>query len=275
MVRWLVRFGYDGANFAGWARQPGRRTVEGEILAALRRPGLRAVASGPSVAVASRTDRGVSARANALTLDASLTGPALLRALNGIAPDLRFTAAAPVPADFRVRRALRRTYRYYHVGPVRDVNAWRAAAGTLVGEVDVRSFGRGLPASGPVRRRVESVEVSPFPGGLAVEVTAPSFVWGMVRKVVAALREVDAGRLPVGRLAAAARGEARLTLPMAGPEPLVLWAVDHGVAWTCRSPGLTRHQCRYAAGERNRLASRAPVLDAVFPAPSPESEDRR
>ncbi len=129
--RWLVRFGYDGTAFHGWARQPGLRTVEGEIRRGLLRSA--AVQSGEalSIEVASRTDRGVSARANALAFRSPLPGATLLRTLNGIDPDIFFTAATLVPEEFRVRRAVRRTYHYFEA--IRSQNpALRDEAARLV-----------------------------------------------------------------------------------------------------------------------------------------------
>lgn len=261
--RWLVRFGYDGTSFRGWARQPGARTIEGEILRALlgrRHPG---DSLQPSLEVASRTDRGVSARANALSLRSPLSGPTLLRRLNGIAPEIRFLAATPVTEDFRVRAATRRTYRYFDPRPVRDMRRRENAAALLTGSIDARSFGRGLAAGAPVWRTVETVASRPVDGGAVIEVRAPSFVWGMVRKMVTALREIDAGRLSPERLRAAVEGSGRLALPLAEPEPLVLWDVEFPVPWTFRWSGPNRGQA--AARERavSGLWSRRQVLEAL------------
>jgi tRNA pseudouridine38-40 synthase len=262
-ARWLVRFGYDGAGFAGWARQPGERTIEGEIRQGLVRFGVARTASAVDLEVASRTDRGVSARANALALRSDLPGTTLLRMLNGISPAIRFTAAAPIPETFRVRAATRRVYRYFDAVPVRSEARRSSAARAFRGSIDVRSFGRGLPAGAPVLRTVESVTFETVPGGSEIEVRAPSFVWGMVRKIVAALREVDAGRLTLARLRSALAGYERLSLPMAEPEPLVLWEVEHDVRWAVAWAGPSAHQARAAVDERATLWARARVLDAL------------
>jgi tRNA pseudouridine38-40 synthase len=256
MTRWLVRFGYDGAGRHGWAKQPGRTTVEGAILDGLRSLRIGSATEPANLEVASRTDRGVSARANALALTSRLTGSALLRALNGIAPDLWFTAATEIPADFRVRHARRRTYRYYESGPASIPGAVVRASALFHGDIDVRSFGRDLAQDSPVRRTVESLLVRAEDGGWVIEVQAPAFVWGMVRKMVGALREVEAGRLSIPALAAALRGEARLTLPMAEPEPLVLWDVEFDRLWTVRWRGPNRRQTEWMRTERARARAR-------------------
>ena len=261
--RWAVRFGYLGAGFYGWARQPGRRTIEGTILEGLRRFHLTAEGAPVQVAVASRTDRGVSARANALVLRSSLAGPLLLRALNGISPEIYFTAAASVSAGFRVRNATRRTYRYFEAVVDADFDRWTTAAGLFRGPVDVRSFGRAIPAHSPSWREVEAVRVHRRTGGLLIEVRAPSFVWGMVRKIVGALREVGSGRLPLSRLEDAIHGGTRLSLPMAEPEGLVLWDVEYPHAWTLAWKGPNRHQQAFLDSTRAHQSRRQATLDAV------------
>jgi tRNA pseudouridine38-40 synthase len=198
-----------------------------------------------------------------MTLETALPPGTLLRSLNGISADLFFTAATEVDPVFRVRGAVRRRYRYLQPGRSSDVGRWRAAAELLVGEVDVRSFGRGFPASAPALRPIQSVEVRGTPDGLEIDVVASSFVWGMVRKMVAAMREVDAGRLSLARLGRAARGQERLTLPMAEPGPLVLWEVEYPFPWTHHWAGPNRHQARWWEERESAWLERGRVMAAV------------
>jgi tRNA pseudouridine38-40 synthase len=234
------------------------------VLAGLARRGLTEGAGSPSVAVASRTDRKVSARANAMALASPLGAEPLLRRLNSISPWIFFTAAAEVSPDFRVRAARRRVYRYYEPGPLGDRREWAASARLFESRIDVRSLGRGLPSRSPVWRTVESLTSIEVEGGRVVEVRAPSFVWGMVRKIVGALREVADGRLSRARLAAALAGELRLTLPMAEPEGLVLWAVEYAsVRWEEEWSGPNRHQARYFGSSLADLWRRREVMGAL------------
>ena len=66
-----MKFGYDGATFHGLARQPGLRTIEGEVVKALS--GAYAVRDirTSRFQSASRTDRGVSALGNGVAFDSS------------------------------------------------------------------------------------------------------------------------------------------------------------------------------------------------------------
>ncbi|MDR2703347.1 MAG: tRNA pseudouridine(38-40) synthase TruA [Cellulomonadaceae bacterium] len=125
---WRVRldFGYDGTEFAGWARQPGLRTVQGELeagLAKVLRPAPAAVAEfwaergGVPLTVAGRTDAGVHARGQVAHFDlppevwAALPGRsdrlpqrALVDRLAAVLPpDIVINKAALVPGDFDAR----------------------------------------------------------------------------------------------------------------------------------------------------------------------------
>jgi tRNA pseudouridine38-40 synthase len=98
---------YDGTAFAGWARQPGRRTVQGDLERAL------AVVLREPVAltVAGRTDRGV----HALGQVASYSGaPAPTRSLNALLDDdVAVLASARAADGFDARGDARsRTYCY-------------------------------------------------------------------------------------------------------------------------------------------------------------------
>jgi hypothetical protein len=132
----------------------------------------------------------------------------------------------------------------------------------------------------PQWRIVDSVALESVPGGTVVEVRAPSFVWGMVRKIVGALREVESGRLSLSRLEAAIRGEDRLTLPLAEPDGLVLWSVEFpDVRWEAVWQGPNRHQVAFAARSREVIWRRGSVMAALFGnasgAPWPLSWPRR
>jgi tRNA pseudouridine38-40 synthase len=99
---------YDGAGFAGWAKQRGERTVEGvvEEAAAL-------ILQAPvDLTVAGRTDRGVHARAQVASFEAPRLP--LLRSLNAVLPpDVAVLSAEQAPDGFDARKdAVSRTYCY-------------------------------------------------------------------------------------------------------------------------------------------------------------------
>src|SRR5690554_3285027 len=60
MTRLRLDIAYDGSAFTGWTKQPGLRTVQGELEAALATV-LRRHGTPPVLTVAGRTDAGVHA----------------------------------------------------------------------------------------------------------------------------------------------------------------------------------------------------------------------
>ena len=102
---------YHGAGFAGWAAQPGMRTVQGELEDAL----VRLLASRSQLTVAGRTDAGVHAWGQVASFSSEGEPPAELgRALNSLTgPDLAVLGAERAADDFDARRDARgRTYCY-------------------------------------------------------------------------------------------------------------------------------------------------------------------
>jgi tRNA pseudouridine38-40 synthase len=106
-----MNLAYHGAGFGGWASQPGRRTVQGELEAALE----QLLGAPAPLTVAGRTDAGVHAWGQVASLN--LAGPPpeeLVRALNSLTgPDLAVLGAEAAPEGFDARRHARsRTYCY-------------------------------------------------------------------------------------------------------------------------------------------------------------------
>ena len=104
---------YDGAGFAGWARQPDERTVQGELEDALRKilGGSATDGSPLLLTVAGRTDRGVHAWGQVASYTHEAVDPLRINGLIG--PDVSILSSEPAPAGFDARRdATSRTYCY-------------------------------------------------------------------------------------------------------------------------------------------------------------------
>ena len=103
MIRVRVDLGYDGSGFSGWARQPGRRTVQQTLEDALGR--VLRLADTPQLTVAGRTDAGVHARGQVAHADLptdrwEAAAATIMRRLSGVLPpDLRVHAIAPARPD--------------------------------------------------------------------------------------------------------------------------------------------------------------------------------
>lgn len=229
---------YDGTGFTGWAKQPGLRTVQGELEAALATI-FRRVGAAPTVTVAGRTDVGVHATGQVAHVDldddqiADLDrprrgGPApggldsLVRRLNGIAGmtgDVHVQRAAVAPPGFDARFAAvwrryeyrvadadalrdprRRGYELWHPTPL-ALDAMAQAAQSLLGLHDFASFCRPREGATTIRTLQEYSWSRDADGVLVGRVRADAFCHSMVRALVGACLAAGDGRLPATRVA--------------------------------------------------------------------------
>jgi tRNA pseudouridine38-40 synthase len=216
LVRLRLDLGYDGTGFAGWAVQPGLRTVQGVLEEALGT--LFRVPRVP-VVVAGRTDAGVHATGQVCHCDVDRAGwdaqqDRIVRRLAGLLPaDVRVYSVVEAPADFDARfGALWRRYRYrisdaeYGAPALRRVDtvAWKRAldavamhqAGQrLLGLNDYAAFCRRREGASTVRR-VQQLAVVRAGELVEIEVQADAFCHSMVRSLVGALAAVGEGARP-------------------------------------------------------------------------------
>ncbi|MGH2513510.1 MAG: tRNA pseudouridine(38-40) synthase TruA [Candidatus Limnocylindrales bacterium] len=215
-VRYRARVEYDGTDFAGFQVQPGRRTVQGELEAALARLGPQGLSR---VDGAGRTDAGVHASGQviAFTYAGRLSGARLERSIEALLPsDIAISAVRRVPDGFKPRYAARyREYRYtVWNGPHRplverfalgvrtplDDAAMERAGSVLIGRHDFSAF--GAPDRQPVRT-VHAVRVRRRGRYVTIDVRADAFLRGMVRRIVAVLLQVGQGKMDSSGVAAA------------------------------------------------------------------------
>lgn len=240
-VKLRLTLEYDGTAFHGWAAQPGLRTVEGELRAALD-----AVFPGWSgLGVAGRTDTGVHASGQVASFDA-VAGPGLQRAaqaLNAVLPDdLACAGAAPAGDGFHARfSAVSRSYTYrVHTrrarSPFEARRAWwnprphdlerlAACAAALPGEHDFTAFTPSDTQHEVLLRRVLAAAWREEGDLLLFDVTADSFLRHMVRTLVGTMLDP---RCEPARFAALLDGRPRAEGgPTAPPWGLTLVAVGY------------------------------------------------
>jgi len=201
---------YDGARFHGWASQPGKPTIQGELENALERLLCEAV----DVTGSSRTDAGVSALGQVahVKVDSPVPVENFARALNKLLPpDITIADAVEVDAGFdAISSTKSKLYRYsICTGPVRpvldvnhcwhwpgslDVAAMAAAAKSLLGKHDFKSFASAADKRSSSVRILMRCDVRREGDWIYIETQADGFLYNMVRNIVGTLVEVGRGR---------------------------------------------------------------------------------
>ena len=208
-----IDLSYDGTNFYGWGKQADRRTVQGELEAALFTLFQREL----DTVVAGRTDAGVHASGQVCHVDVPENDYTdIAYRLNRILNDeIRIKSVSKVSDDFHARfGALRRHYIYKikdgngFIEPTArlDVTPWyrhlnvdlmNQAAATLIGENDFFSYAR-FREKATTTRDLQRFEFERDANGLILaHVTADAFLYNMVRALIGTMVYIGEGRFPI------------------------------------------------------------------------------
>ena len=235
---------YDGTEFAGWAVQPAKRTVEGTLAEALR----TILRQPVNLVVAGRTDAGVHASGQVVSFEAQ----------TGLAPSsISYKVSAVLPEDLALRRCIavrenfharkdakRRSYEYrvlndpirspllrrrtVHVAKELDLGLLKAAANLVQGVCDFRAFTPTKTYHVRFERVVEESLWEVRNGLLVYRITADSFLYGMVRTLTGTMLEVGSSKRKLAdfeRLLSG--GERKSAGPAAPARGLTLVGVDY------------------------------------------------
>jgi tRNA pseudouridine38-40 synthase len=204
---------YEGTRYHGWQAQAGASTVEAALRGAIH----DLTGESPVLTAAGRTDAGVHALGQVVNfrLERAFPVEQLPGALNArLAPDIAVRRAEAVDEGFNARHSARaRLYAYrirqalprgayqrqyaWGLHDTLDVAAMQAAADRLTGRHDFRAFGRSPRPGGHTVRNVHQVKVNGAGEWVTIAVAADAFLYGMVRRIAAALVDVGRRRQPL------------------------------------------------------------------------------
>ncbi len=208
--RMKLEIAYLGRAFHGWQKQPGQRTVQGDLERALSE-----LFHGHEIPViaAGRTDAGVHAAGQVVHLDppGPIPPDALVVGLNArLCREIRVRSSRRVSDSFHARKsALGKRYSYrarWHaptlpwrqpraaaIQPIVDRQAFETALGLLAGRRDWASFTVTDPASKSTIRSLYRVKIHDRRDGIDLDFVGEGFLRYQVRRMVGALLEVGWG----------------------------------------------------------------------------------
>lgn len=204
-----LRIEYEGTEFYGWQRQPGLRTVQGEIAGSLK----KILGEEVKLTGAGRTDAGVHALRQVVNFftESGLSLKAIKDGLNSLLPSsIVIGGVSEVPLGFNARfDAQRRRYRYrYFMGrtalkrnfvwevPYRlDAARMESAANILLGEKDFSSFCTQENGEKNKVCQVFHSQVRQRGREVTLTIEANRFLHNMVRILAGTLLDVGRGKL--------------------------------------------------------------------------------
>jgi tRNA pseudouridine38-40 synthase len=217
--RYKLTIAYDGTAYCGWQRQVDPTPT---VQRAVEKAAAYIVSHPVTVLGSSRTDTGVHAMGQvaAMNVETTLDAETLRRAINSRLPhDILLRTLEEVPAEFDVRRAVRKRYRYllwsdkdrpvfyrhyvYHFYRELNVPRMKEACAAFVGEHDFEAFKGQSDERENTVRSIFSCDIRRGKGPLVIfAVEGSGFLYHMVRTMVGTVLNVGTGHWEPSRVAA-------------------------------------------------------------------------
>lgn len=216
----LLKIQYDGTGFHGWQRQPGLRTVQGEI----ERVMSTLCACDIAVNGTSRTDAGVHALMQCASFkgDFSIPCDRMVLAANNLlagginslkAGDVKILSAEEMADDFHARFSCTGKKYIYRIRAGQDIDIFRRnfcwqmrdklntdlmnqAAEYVVGTHDFKCFqAAGGEEKETTVRTVHSLRITEEGDEIRLQIEGDGFLYNMVRIITGTLVEIGRGRM--------------------------------------------------------------------------------
>ncbi len=253
LTRFRIDLAYDGTDFAGWAKQPKLRTVQGELLRALQQI-FGASSDDFFMRVGGRTDAGVHADHQVCHVDLSDTqlsrlgrNPLSTARLNSLLPtDVAILKVSKAPKGFDARfSSICRSYVYaiadanckpnpkqtrytLTVSKELSLEKMSAAGKKLLGLRDFGAFCKPRPGATTIRNLQKLAVKRSGDGRILIEVSADAFCHNMVRALVGALIAAGEGRITTTQLSKIQQEAKRTSaFKVVGPQGLTLTKISY------------------------------------------------
>ena len=227
----LLVIEYDGTNYSGWQKIPGKSTIEGVLETKLS----RILNENINITGASRTDAGVHALGQAANFKTDKTADPqkLKKSLNRMLPkDIAIKKAENVPEKFNARHSAKsKTYRYFicnsknpqvfkrnyslHFREKLNLTAMRKAAKYIVGTHDFKCFSAQEERT-KTRRTIKEIKIAKSGKYIHIDFTGNSFLRRMVRVLAGFLLNIGAGKIQPLDVKRAFSGKFKFS-PLAAP----------------------------------------------------------
>ncbi len=222
IMRVAVKFAYDGKTFYGYARQPGLKTVEDELIKSLVKHGFIEETNKSKFRSASRTDKGVSALSNVIAFNTSSSKKNIIDKLSKDFLSILVYGIKDVEPDFNPRYAKLRQYRYYLLNDNLDTEEIVKISACFSGEHNFSNFSKLESFKDPIRI-IKNIIFTLEDDFLVVDFFAQTFLWHQIRKIMSALIKIGNGKLEKVQIIEALENPFKnVDFGLAPAEPLIL-----------------------------------------------------
>jgi tRNA pseudouridine38-40 synthase len=229
MVKIAFKLAYMGTGFHGFQRQPDFPTVEGELLKAFKKVGIMDDTESFHYSIAGRTDRGVHALGNVVSVKTDSN--ATINQINYYLPaTIQIIGKAEVPDGFKPRYAEYRHYKYvFFKDPydekVLNLKKMQDASKILEGSHNFQNFSKRCERT--PTRNVKELKVSQNKMFTIIDVVGESFLWNMVRKMVKVITTVGKEEMDKKEVFKLLNPDIYASITPVPPEGLILMDVKY------------------------------------------------
>ena len=229
MVKTAFKVAYIGTHFYGFQRQPQLPTVEDELFKAFKRAGVMEDPDKSRYSIAGRTDRGVHALGNVISLKTD--SEATINQINyHLPPTIQIIGKTEVPDGFKPRFAEYRHYKYVlfkdpYVEEVLDLKKMQSASKLLEGKHNFQNFTKRSERA--PNRNVKELKISQNRMVTVIDVVGESFLWNMVRKMVQVITMVGNGKMEEKELSLLLNPDIPASINPVPPDGLILMDINY------------------------------------------------
>ncbi|KZX11697.1 tRNA pseudouridine(38-40) synthase TruA [Methanobrevibacter filiformis] len=237
MKRVALKVGYIGDDFHGFQRQPELRTVEGELIATLKKLDLIESSKSSRFAIAGRTDRGVHSLGNVISFQTDKE--VIINQINHKLPDdIKLLAKAPVRYGFKPRYALLRQYRYFLLNDSNvisddlNIDSIVKIAKLFEGTHDFTNFSKRSQKITTPMRKIEKINIKLLENSsenfnLQIDIFGESFLWNMVRKIMRVFQDFIEHKIELNDINELFNPNNIVNMKLLAPENLILMDIAY------------------------------------------------
>ncbi|HEC76056.1 MAG TPA: tRNA pseudouridine(38-40) synthase TruA [Thermoplasmatales archaeon] len=220
-MRIAFKIGYDGSKFNGFAIQPDKKTVEGEIIKILKKTKIIESREKACFQYGARTDKGVSAIGNVISFNCKGNALKIMENLE----DIWIFGYANVNEKFNPRHCKKKIYRYYLYDEGYNIEKMIETCSLFEGKHDFSNFAR-IDGRNPFRK-IDKIKLKKRGNIIKIDFEGKSFLWNQIRRIMAVVIKAGEEKIEYEEIRNALNKKIKKSYGIAPAENLVLLDIKY------------------------------------------------